>query len=248
MDHIKDAFAKVKQDILELNSEINFLKYEVIDLNKCLFDIRDILSEIRANTSKTPRVLSATDQHITSTDDQHTSLTSTDQSPHKPLKEQIIPFSTGNNGVPADRQTDQQTDRQTSLDQKPTQPLILIPTPAPLLLPKQNPIEDAAKILDSLDSLKREIRLKFRKLTDRELLLFSTIYQLDEEKGYADYKSLSYKLGITESSIRDYVGRLLTKGIPLEKIKVNNKTVHLKISPDLKKVASLPTILQLITI
>jgi predicted transcriptional regulator len=101
-------------------------------------------------------------------------------------------------------------------------------------------------MLDSLDSLKKEIRLKFKRLTDQEILVFSTIYQLEEEIGEVDYKMVSQKLNLTESSIRDYVGRLIKKGIPVDKNKINNKTIHLSISKNLKKVASLPTILQLI--
>jgi predicted transcriptional regulator len=77
------------------------------------------------------------------------------------------------------------------------------------------------------------------------LLVFSTLYQFSEEKGYTDYKNLSEKLSLTESSIRDYIGRLIRKGIPVEKVKINNKTIHLSVSQNLKKIASLSTILQL---
>ena len=60
-----------------------------------------------------------------------------------------------------------------------------------------------------------------------------------------DYKIISVKLGLSESSIRDYVGKLMKKGIPIEKIRLNNKNVRLSISEDLKKIAPLSTILQL---
>ncbi|HKZ33939.1 MAG TPA: HTH domain-containing protein, partial [Candidatus Nanoarchaeia archaeon] len=106
-------------------------------------------------------------------------------------------------------------------------------------------IEDAASILDSLDGLKKEIRLKFKQLTDQETLVFSALYQLEEDSGPVDYKTLADKLGLTESSIRDYIGRLLKKGIPVEKKKINNKQIKLSISQSLKKIASLSTILQL---
>jgi len=100
--------------------------------------------------------------------------------------------------------------------------------------------------LDSLDGLKKEIRLKFKRLTDQELLVFSAIYQLEEEKGFSNYKMLSNKLSLTESSIRDYVRRLILKGIPVEKSKVNNREVHLFVSHHLKKVISLDALLQLV--
>ena len=77
------------------------------------------------------------------------------------------------------------------------------------------------------------------------MLVFSTIYQLEEEKGYTDYKSISNKLNLTESSIRDYIGKLIKKGIPIDKNKVNNKNIQVSISDNLKKIASLQTILHL---
>ena len=70
------------------------------------------------------------------------------------------------------------------------------------------------------------IRLKFKRLTEQELLVFSKLYQLDEEMGHSDYKTLSQKLNLTESSIRDYIGRLIKKGIPVVKNKINNKNIH----------------------
>ena len=131
-------------------------------------------------------------------------------------------ISTGNQGVPADRQTNQQTDRQI-----------------------ENSIENAAEMLKSLDNLKKEIYQKFKKLTEQEWLVFLTIYQFDEEKGYSDYRVLAEKLNLTESSIRDYVARLINKGIPLDKVKLNNKNIRLNISQSLKQIASLSTLLYL---
>jgi uncharacterized phage infection (PIP) family protein YhgE len=106
-------------------------------------------------------------------------------------------------------------------------------------------INDAVELLDSLDSIKKELRLKFKRLTEQELLVFSKLYQLDEEIGHTDYKTLAKELELSESSIRDYISRLITKGIPVDKNKINNKSISLTISPNLKKIATLSTILQL---
>jgi Mn-dependent DtxR family transcriptional regulator len=78
------------------------------------------------------------------------------------------------------------------------------------------------------------------------MLVFSTIYQL-EEQGNREitYKLLSKSLKLSESSIRDYVQRMINKGVSIQKEKVNNKKLLLTISPNLKKIASLPTIIQL---
>lgn len=158
--------------------------------------------------------------------------------PYNSLKDENKVLSTGNEGVPTDRQTNQQTNQQTDKGSY----NIGIKSEEDS---SSDYINDAAKILDSLDTIKKEVRLKFKRLTDQEFSVFSVIYQLSEEEGYTDYKNLSIKLGLTESSIRDYIGRLIKKGIPVEKTKINNKTIHLSVSSNLKKIASLPTILQL---
>ena len=155
--------------------------------------------------------------------------------------------STGNEGVPADRQTNQQTHRQT-INYPLSREFDLNKKNPPKISasePPENGLENAIEILDSLDNLKKEIRLKFKRLTEQELLVFSAIYQFDEEKGYSNHKLLSNRLNLTESSIRDYVSRLIKKGIPLEKSRVNNKSIRLSISPSLKRVATLSTILHL---
>ena len=47
---------------------------------------------------------------------------------------------------------------------------------------------------------------------------------------------------LSESSIRDYINRLIKKGIPIQKIKQNNKIILLRVSEDLKNVVTLATI------
>jgi len=238
MDQIKEAFQKVKDDIFYLKQNINSLRIEVNNLKNELEDsissmqkMAMTIEKINENIEKDPILFNSTDpalQHINPT---HTSQ-QTDNPAHnlplKGLKDQNIVISTGNEGVPTDSQS---TDRQTI---RHIQHINF----------KENPLENASKLIDSLDSLKKDIRLKFKRLTEQEILVFSTIYQL-EEQGDVDYALISQKLNLSESSIRDYVSRLIKKGIPVEKNKLNNKTILLKISPSLKKIATLPIILQL---
>ena len=132
----------------------------------------------------------------------------THDTPLKPLKAQNMVFSIGNGGVPTNKQTNQHTPK-TSMD-------------------------DALDILNSLDNIKKEIRLKFKDLTEQEFLVFSTLYQLEEEQGYSDYRAISKKLNLSESSVRDYVGKLIKKEIPVEKVKINNKNIQLSVSQNLK--------------
>jgi DNA-binding MarR family transcriptional regulator len=235
MEQIKEAFNKVKQDIDFLKEEIILLNKELVDTRESLIEICEVLRNlsIKNEESKKETLKEEIPAHL----DQNSAYPSYNPAhnpPYKPLKTQNMDVSIGNQGVPTDRQTIQQTDQQTHKSSYNTE----IPF-------QKDSINNAAQIMESLDNLKKEIRLKFKRLTEQELLVFSTIYQFSEETGYTDYKNLSEKLNLTESSIRDYIGRLIKKGIPVEKVKVNNKTIHLSISQNLKKVASLSTILQL---
>lgn len=230
MDQIKEAFQKVRKDIEALTTETDSLKKEIKEIRKRMIELCEILKEISKKKQqelvKNKEKSLPTNQHIISTIPTHIP---THQHIFKPLKPQNLGISTRNQGVPTDKQTDTSTDKQTEKTLK----------------KEENSIDNAMEILDSLDNLKKEIRLKFKRLTEQEMLVFSILYQLTEEKGYTDYRTISGKLNLTESSIRDYIGRLIRKGIPVEKTKINNKTIHLSITQNFKKIASLSTILKL---
>ena len=235
MEQIKEAFNKVKQDIDLLKEEIILLNKELIETRESLVEICEVLKTLSVKSEETKKEVPK--EEILAHLDQNSAYPLYNPAhniPYNPPNTQNMDISTGNQGVPTDRQTIQQTDQQTHKSLYNTE-----------ILPQRDSINNAAQIMESLDNLKKEIRLKFKRLTEQELLVFSTIYQFSEEGGYTDYKNLSEKLNLTESSIRDYIGRLIKKGIPIEKVKVNNKTIHLSISQNLKKVASLSTILQL---
>jgi hypothetical protein len=223
MDQIKTSFQKVKQDMDSMKEEINFLKQSLAknietftEMNKTIKDLTLQLSKINVNE----KIDTSTNNPQNPTNPTHSP---TDSLPLKPLKGQNMGISIGNEGVPTDKQTNQQTNQQT----------------------EKTYFGDALEILNSLDNIKKEIRNKFKRITDQEFLVFSTIYQISEETNYVDYKILSQRLNLTESSIRDYVGRLIRKGIPVEKTKINNKMIQLSISEKLKKIAPLPVIFQL---
>jgi hypothetical protein len=228
MDFIKEAFQKVKQDIDLLGQEINFLRSDLIETREKMTEICKIIIQINKKINyfdKNTLMSTSTNKTIIPTISTHSS---TDNLPLEALNSQNIPISIGNQGASTDRQTDRQTDRKEENSYK----------------SKENSIDDAVEILNSLDNIKKEIRLKFKKLTNQELLIFSTIYQLDDERGYSDYQTIAKKLNLTESSIRDYVGRIIKKGISIDKNKINNKNIQLSIPQNLKKIATLYTILQ----
>lgn len=136
--------------------------------------------------------------------------------------------SIGNEGVPTDRQTNKPTNQQAR-----NYPQIT----------SNSDFKQANEILESLDSIKKGIRLKFKRLTPQEMLVFSVLYGL-EDQNYNEitYRTLANQIKLSESSIRDYVNKLIAKGVPIEKIRQNNKTIILKISQDLKKIATLAAI------
>jgi DNA-binding MarR family transcriptional regulator len=216
MDQIKEAFDRVKNDMDTLRAEIEEMKKSLIELCQIIEQIakKDNKSEIKE--IPTHPLQNPTIQHIIPTHSLY-------NNPEIASKQ---PFSTGNRGVPTDRQTNQQTDKS-------------------IEIASENSIKDAAEMLKSLDNIKREVRKKFKKLTEQEWLVFSTIYQLDEQSDQTDYRILADKLNLTESSIRDYVRKLIKKGIPVEKTKLNNKNIQLNISKNLKQIASLSTIIAL---
>jgi hypothetical protein len=234
MDPIKEAFKRAKQDISELKSQLSQLNQEISSL-KVQLSKTDKPTDRQTDPSKNQTI---------SIESQTTQNTRAENYPLEGLKNPNSNISTGNRGVQTDRQTNQQTDRQitakgseyqltelsSSLDKKPD---------------KIQELQKITEILGSLDQVKKDLRLKFKHITPQELLVFSTIYQLENKGLIIDYSLISQHLSLSESAIRDYVQKLIKKGIPIEKTKENNKKIILKISENLKKIASLNTILEL---
>lgn len=208
----------IKESFRKVKEDMDFLKEELDFLRQQIKELKTSLNtsiSTRGSGSQIP-----TNPSLSSTDSKDIP---THNFPFNPLKPLISGISSGNEGVPTDKQTNQQTNQHT----------------------KKSSMEGALELLNSLDNIKKEIRLKFKDLTEQEFLVFSMIYQLDEEQGYSNYRILSQKLSLSESSVRDYVGKLIKKEIPVDKIRINNKNVKLSVSKNLKKIVSLNTILQL---
>lgn len=199
---------------------LDILKEEIIQLREQINMINLTSTQNNQNTTQTPQ---NTTEYDTSTD------TSTHNYPFQALKQQKTLFSMRNEGVSTDRQTDQQTDNTPQ-----NQPQI----------PQKTKI-DTSKILNQLDGIKKELRVKIKQLTKQEMMVYSAIYQFEDQGHDVDYNILSTNLGLSESSIRDYIQRIILKGLPLIKEKENNKRVILKIPFELRKLATLDTILKL---
>tara|TARA_Y100000310_G_scaffold344820_1_gene459755 strand:+ start:3332 stop:4039 length:708 start_codon:yes stop_codon:yes gene_type:complete len=229
-EQIKSAFTKVKQDMDFLTNEITQIKQEIKEIKQFLDDFS-----------------TSTLRHITSTDPATSTQTSTVPYEIQGLSSPNLRSSIGNEGASTDRQTLRQTDRH--IENEGISPNILNNPNNPNISPNnsiESDILKATDILDSLDQLKKDIRFKFKRITNQEMAVFSTIYQLEEQnKQPTTYKETALKLGLSESSIRDYVQRMINKGIPIKKQRVNNRQILLSISEELKRIATLPTIIQL---
>ncbi len=228
---LKAAFARVKEDMFFLTQEISEMKNLIKSLQNEIFNLKFSSNEILNNS---------TIQHINPTDNQQDSNTSTLPQEIGGLKDQNMLTSTGNRGVSTNSQTIQQ------LDQHIQNMPISLNSSSFVSENISNNLEKATQMINSLEDIKKTIKQKFDSLTPQEALVFAWIYQLDEEKAVkVDYALLAEKLNLTQSSIRDYVQRMITKGIPVVKEKIHNKRVILSVSPQFKKIAPLSTILML---
>ncbi len=272
---IKEAFSKIKEDIFNLGKEITEIRGDILETNRLMKQINEEIIKIKlekiAETSGKPLQQYPTDNPTHPIKNPTHPITPTDNPTHpqeiQGLKSPNLPFSIGNEGVPTDRQTDRQAVRQIhfsseipSNEQEEEYLPTTTPTNPPLSsinvvpnLPKafqekpiQQQISEASEILDSLDAIKKDIRRKFKRITRQEMLVFSTVYTLEEQdlEG-ADYSKIALKLGLSQGSIRDYIHRMIAKGIPITKERLNNKKIILHISKELKKLASLATIIKL---
>jgi hypothetical protein len=254
MDPIKEAFAKAKQDILSLQGQIESLKQDIQSLKDTMkessLNTSNQQTDRQTNTSNSP-TQTPSDHPMYQSNQQETSAYQhipTDRLPLKALKTSFNNVSIGNDGVPTDRQTNQQTDRHIGNKG------VFLPSKGqelPMKLPKLREedeishLEQVSNILSSLDSLKKELRIKFKRLSKQEMQVFSIIYDLENQGFIVDYSLLAEKLSLSESSIRDYIQKIIKKGIPIIKTKENNKKILLSIDKNLKELANLQTILAL---
>ncbi len=232
-DPIKDAFSRIKQDITSLQEQLAYLNQQLEEIKQTIQAQNPTQNTLQQTDSQS----NPTIPHIP-----------TDNLPLEGLKQPISSISTGNGGVPTDSQSVRQTVQQTE------KPIDFTKFHNEESAENQqnssktdqiSQIQRVSEVLESLDSIKKEIRSNFKHLTSQEMTFFSAVYTLEEQGFVVDYSLISQKLGLSESSIRDYTHKLIKKGIPILKSKENNKKITLSISPELKKIASLQTILAL---
>jgi len=167
-DYIKEAFIKVKKDI-------EFLNNELLDMKLVIQNINISIKNLSINLKKEDLISRQTIPQIDTANNVISTYNPTVKDRLKDLKALNLKISTRNRGVSTDRQTDRQTTEiidhniQKDIDCN---------------------IKEANNILDSLDSLRKEIRLKFKRLTNQEMAVFSVIYQLEEQEN----REITYNL------------------------------------------------------
>ncbi|UZE93726.1 MAG: hypothetical protein IB618_03080 [Candidatus Pacearchaeota archaeon] len=201
---------KVRESFSKIKEDMLFFQQEIMILKQEIEEIKRIL------LSSTPPAQA-----------RHTTHNTADNLMNYSLKQANFQSSIGNEGVPADRQ--HTYDRQIT-------PLKRTPETASK---RPEYSQEINQLSDILDTLRQDLGEKFKTLTNKEFLIFSVLYTLEEELEKVTYSDIAQRTGLTESSIRDYVVRLIHKGIPVIKEKINNKIIILKIPRELKDLATL---------
>jgi len=276
MDPLKEAFQKIKEDILSLKNDFYSMNNEIKQIKDSISNIKNQTKNVVQTpvVQKIPQIIRKLPDLDTQTDTQtvkqsdninfnaYNQTTQTNIPSKEPFKAdvQIIDsssnikktpptrlypqktiFSTGSNGVQTDKPTDQSTNSY-SLFKNKRENVSEIPSIHDTI----SEFERVNEILSSLDDVKKEIRNKFKSLTSQEMIVFSTLYTLEDQRiEKIGYQILAKSLNLTESSIRDYINKLIKKGVPIDKTRLNNKKIILKVSENLKKIATLDTILKL---
>lgn len=239
-ERLKEAFEKIKIEMIFLKNEVIFLKKDIENLKKDFSEKNNSLSLVLNQLNQ--EIISLTDvmkelakrdlyinSNTSSTDLQYSNTSSSKFEGIKPY----LAFSKGNEGVPTHPQhihnkpTDNPTDDFTNKLQHIQQ----------MNSPSESP---KMSIKELVASMKSDLKAKFKALTKQEFYVFSVLFSLEQElKRPVSYKTLAVKANLTSSTIRDYIGRLIARGIPIVKEKVNNKEIFVGISEDLRNLASL---------
>ena len=170
--------------------------------------------------------------------------------------------STGNDGVPTDRQTDTPTsNRFPTLVDETFSPAYLIPTHIPTQTPtdvqqtdtklqqsntySNTSYNQAKELTELVNTLKNDLKTRFRTLTKQEFHIFSMLFTVDKTQKSVTYRDPALKLSLSESSVRDYIQKIIKKGIPIEKEKINNKVTILKIPEEIRNISTLDNLLRI---
>jgi len=106
-------------------------------------------------------------------------------------------------------------------------------------------IDALSDLTSIMNTLKADLKAKFRSLTGQEFYIFSVLYTVEKTQETVTYSDIAKRTGLTSSSIRDYIQRIIRKGIPINKEKLNNKVTLLKVPLELRSLATLDNLMRL---
>ena len=107
---------------------------------------------------------------------------------------------------------------------------------------ERDPLADLTEVMNGLKS---DLKRKFKALTKQEFYIFSVLYTIEKSQESVTYGDIASKTGLTSSSIRDYIQRIIRKGIPIAKEKLNNKVIVLKVPQELRNLATLDNLMRI---
>ncbi len=267
-ERVKSSFDRVRDEMNLFFSEISSIKNEIKAVSSELSELKQSINPSNNEVTKLREELNELRYEIMA----KRALETKDPSVNSVNPNEIPEISTGNRGVSTLRHFDTQTDNtppfpldgKPSIDQETTthsstqtsthlrhipEKLRHFDTSEPKSdtstdnsTDKKTQISDLAELMESLKS---DLKRKFEALTKQEFYIFSVLFTVDKTQSQVTYQDLAARTGLTSSSIRDYVQRIIQKGIPLVKERLNNKTTVLKIPPELRNLATLDNLMRI---
>lgn len=245
-DEIRDAFYQVREEIDQLKVEILALRKELRDLSDIKTNLTKEIEDIKTNFK---HEISIGNRGVPANQQTNTSTFST---PSFPV-DGILHVKEGGPAhdpahFPAHPQHIRQELPHSSTSDIFSPALRHIPQTASKTPPRSPEMaldEGINDLSDLIEALKTDLKKKFKALTKQEFHIFSVLYTVDKTQNIVTYQDLAARTGLTASSIRDYIQRIVKKGIPIIKEKQNNKVVMLKLPAELKNLATLDSLMRL---
>jgi len=100
---------------------------------------------------------------------------------------------------------------------------------------KQLSNQALVKQSETIKDFSDDIEAHFKSLTKQEFLTFLSLYQLEEEIGPVTFVDIAKSMNLSEGCVRAYIYKMISKGTPIIKKKVNNRVVHLSLSPKFRE-------------
>jgi len=110
--------------------------------------------------------------------------------------------------------------------------------------PSSTPIDQQQTLINDLIN---ELDQKFKGLTKRELSVFMTIYQLEEESGFSGvtYRDIANRLKLSLSTTKGHVTSLLYKKMPIERQDLISGKSQFFVKKELRDLAIIKKLIEL---